>query len=195
MAFSTASGTAAGSVTEPSSVHQVPPSNLSVVDAATCSANLVLPTPPEPTRVIRRSALSSWAIRSTSPCRPTSGVRGAARDGGGKVELAARGLADAARFRRRRWPAPLGRRELRPRASAISVTVDRRGARRRPCSKAAMVSALTRARSARASWVRPAATLKRRSRSPTESATATTSRSHPRILAFPSSQGLRGWRA
>ena len=121
---------------------------------------------------------------SPATCPSPSGPTGTAGSGS---EVAPPESARPGGSARSPWSAP-GRRLLPPssaarasnsrsaggnsRASAISRTVDNRGAFRRPCSIAATVAGLIRHRPARASWVRLAATRNRRSNSPKDSAIA-----------------------
>ena len=142
-----------------------------------------------PMKLVRAAgspATSPVARPASSPatCPSPSGPTGTAGSGS---EVAPPESARPGGSARSPWSAP-GRRLLPPssaarasnsrsaggnsRASAISRTVDNRGAFRRPCSIAATVAGLIRHRPARASWVRLAATRNRRSNSPKDSAIA-----------------------
>ncbi len=75
----TASGTAAGSVTGPSSIIHTPSGNSGCRRAATSCARRVLPTPPTPVRVTRRCDFNAVATSATSDSRPTKLVAGGRR--------------------------------------------------------------------------------------------------------------------
>ena len=111
--------------------------------------------------VARGAAVATTA--ATSRSRPTNGVGGQRQLRAGRVRRlpGRRGTARDAP----RPAAPPGRVD-RPRASASSRTVSRRGARRAPRSRSLIPRRLSPARSASASWERAAALRNRRRRSP-----------------------------
>ena len=140
--------------------------------AASSMARRVLPTPPGPTSVSRRTAERAGSSRvraaARSASRPMSGVGGdgsrtramgrlwaTAAGGPGALGSAVEPLASS-----NSSPCSAGARDS---AAASAATVLGYGRRRRSSSSAPMVATLTPARSARTSWVRPARSRSRRS--------------------------------
>ena len=155
MALSTSPGSRSGARSTKTTSSAKSPANA----PATSIASRVLPTPPGPVSVSswvspRRSSFTTAAV---TPARPISGVsgRGMARRGvpaTSAVSLAAPGRAGrAAASSSARCSGPA------PSASASSATVASRGLRSGSRSRSLTALALSPARSARASWVRPAA--------------------------------------
>ena len=75
MVEAVSSATRAGSVTGPRSTHQTPSGQWSASSAAACAASRVLPAPPIPVSVTRRSPRASRSTVASSSALPTKLVR------------------------------------------------------------------------------------------------------------------------
>lgn len=85
MAAATAAPTRPGSVTGTRSTKHTPSAKSPATSAATASASRVLPTPPRPTAVTSRRAVTAAASSPRSRVRPTKAVNGAGSAGAGRA--------------------------------------------------------------------------------------------------------------
>ena len=157
MAVSTSPGSRSGA----RSTKTTPSAKSAVSCSATSIASRVLPTPPGPVSVsnCRSPRRSSRTTAAVTPARPMSGVRGRRRPRQGRSGTGeSPGRAAASSSARASGSAAS--------ASASRVTVPRRGERAGSRSRSLTALGLSPARSARASWVRPAASRWRFSSAP-----------------------------
>ena len=157
--------TSSGSRTGARSMKTTPPGKSGVTRPAASIASRVLPTPPGPVSVIRRTARCVIRfVRSASWVRPIKAVGAAGRLVSNLSESSWRTDATPS------WSRSSGRAAARrlSRCSSVSVSPSatmrrfRTGPRLSGRSRSLMVRALTPERSASSSWLRPAAIRKRR---------------------------------